>query len=61
MAYDSRCHDIAEAFLEDEPAMKSARNVRRLAQCVQDSIEDWIAYERAEPLSEPAAEPEERK
>jgi hypothetical protein len=47
--YDSRCLDLANVFLEDEPTL--AQYDQELAQAIQDAIEDWIAI---------AKEPEER-
>jgi hypothetical protein len=45
MAYDTRCFDLAEIFLADDPALKD--RARDLAQHIQTEIEDWIAYERS--------------
>jgi hypothetical protein len=42
--YDWRCLDLAEAFLQDEPALR-ARAIE-LAQEIQQTIEDWITSER---------------
>lgn len=50
MSYDSNCYDLAEHFLADEPALNTERNKKRVAQHIQDTIEDWIAYEREDPL-----------
>lgn len=46
MAYDTKCHDLAEVFLKDEPSLQSAHKKRALAQTIQDAIEDWIKWER---------------
>jgi hypothetical protein len=52
MAYDPRrfdlaCFDLAEIFLQDEPAFLRER-VDGLAQYIQDAIEDWIRMARAD-------------
>lgn len=46
MAYDTKCYDLAEAFLEDESHLKA--KVGELAQLIQTTIEDWINYENRE-------------
>ena len=56
MSFDSKCYDLAEHFLSDEPALQSERNRNRLAQAIQDAIEDWIEGER--PLAPDAGEGE---
>lgn len=45
MAYDSRCYDLAETFLADEPALQTENKKKALAQTIQTSIEDWIQWE----------------
>lgn len=42
--YDPKCHDIAEAFLSDFFMSDADREkqIARLAQEVQDTIESWI-------------------
>jgi len=41
--YDIKCHELAEAFLSDEPEpMQTAKNIARLAQTIQTAIEDEI-------------------
>lgn len=45
MGYDSRCYDLAEAFLRDTPDINSIANRNKLAQHIQTTIEDWISYE----------------
>ena len=49
-SFDPDCCDLAEHFLSDEPALNTERNKKRLAQHIQDTVEDWIAYEREDPL-----------
>jgi hypothetical protein len=44
MSYDTHCYDLAELFLFDEPLLKGREAA--LAQHIQDSLEDWISYER---------------
>jgi len=39
MAYDAKCYELAEHFLDDSA---SVRQVSELAQHIQDSIEAWI-------------------
>jgi predicted GTPase len=40
--YDSRCYDLAEVFLFDEPGMNSEQNRDWLARVIQQTIEDFI-------------------
>lgn len=42
MAYDPKCHEIAVRFLDDEPDFLNNVNIARIAQRVQDAIEDEI-------------------
>lgn len=45
--YDSKCFDLAELFLEDEPSgMNTEANRRALAIEVQETIESFIADKR---------------
>lgn len=44
--YDSRCHDLAAIFLDDEPQLRTPENIEDLAGLIQQTIEDYIAYER---------------
>lgn len=51
--YDNKCFDLAEFFLEDEPAgLNTEANRRALAIEVQEAIESFIADKRSnyEPL-----------
>jgi hypothetical protein len=41
MSYDTKCHDLAEAFLAEQPEKLKTR-VADLAQTIQDAIEDWL-------------------
>jgi hypothetical protein len=45
MAYDEKCHELAEAFLEDEAHLRTDKRTARLAQIIQDTIEDFIEAE----------------
>ena len=45
MAYDSRCYDLAEVFLADEPALQTENKKAALAQTIQEAIETWIEWE----------------
>jgi hypothetical protein len=56
--YDTKCHDLAEAFLEYEPLLNNERHRHLLATLIQQTIEDFIEYERgnAEPPSPPGFE-----
>lgn len=43
MSYDSKCYDLAEAFLEDRPISHDHEiRIGLLAQHIQTSIEDWL-------------------
>jgi hypothetical protein len=44
--YDTKCYDLAEAFLEDEPAMNTESRRKDLAGTIQQAIEDWLDHER---------------
>lgn len=45
MAFDRRCFELAEVFLEDEPLLRD--RVSDLAQRIQEAIEEWIETEKA--------------
>ncbi len=42
MSYDTKCDELARAFLADEKNV-TAEDVAVLAQEIQDCIEDWLA------------------
>ena len=42
MAYDSKCYDLAEQFLQDIKYLAIYEKAD-LAQVIQDAIEDWMA------------------
>jgi hypothetical protein len=44
--FDSRCFDLAEHFLQDEPELRE--KVSELAQAIQDAVEDWIYMQKTE-------------
>ena len=46
MAYDTKCYDLAQAFLEDEPMLNIETKRAALAQTIQTEIENWIEWER---------------
>lgn len=47
MSYDTKCYDLATAFLEDEAALNTDSRCKELAQLIQTTIEDFIVHERA--------------
>jgi hypothetical protein len=44
MSYDTRCYELAEAFLTDTPDINNEKNRDELAQRIQQTAEDWIQY-----------------
>ena len=44
--YDSRCLDLAEVFISDNPSIDNNR-AHQLAICIQNTIELWIGFEEA--------------
>ena len=43
MSYDAKCYELAEWFLDDEPlALQTEANKARIAQVVQDYLENEI-------------------
>ena len=42
--YDTKCYDLAAAFLGDEPDLHTEHNIVGLASLIQDTIEGEIAY-----------------
>jgi hypothetical protein len=52
--FDPKCHELAEAFLEDEAGLNTKRHVNDLAQTIQTAIENWI--EEGRMASEPREE-----
>lgn len=58
MTYDTKCFDLAEAFLEDQPHLATEKRTDRLAARIQEAIEEWIAHEQSnyEPPDPPGFE-----
>lgn len=56
--YDSKCFDLAEAFLQDVPHLWTAHRTEELAALIQSTIEGFMTYEDAnyEPPSPPGWE-----
>lgn len=54
MTFDTKCYDLASAFLEDE-ANTSERHCNDLAATIQGAIETWLENHRAN--SEPPDAP----
>ena len=54
--FDPKCLDLAEVFLEDEPAINTDRTCDELALAIQQAIENFIATKIAE-LIEAEASP----
>lgn len=50
MAYDTKCYDLAAAFLEDSPGA-TEQHRDKLAQHIQSTIEDWLLYDDDAPRS----------
>jgi hypothetical protein len=44
--FDTKCYQLAQDFLEDEPELNNKANAGKLAQVIQDAIEDWINGEK---------------
>jgi hypothetical protein len=44
--YDSKCFDLAEAFLQDELHLDTFKRTEALAALIQQTIEDFIKYEK---------------
>lgn len=45
MTYDSKCYDLAEAFLEDQPHLNTEGRRAELAKLIQATIEGWLNLE----------------
>ena len=45
--YDTKCYDLAEAFLEDEPHLATTKRTCELAELIQKTIEDFITHEKS--------------
>ena len=42
MSHDPMCHELARAFLSDEPSLNDENHINKLAEGIQGLIEDWI-------------------
>lgn len=40
--YDTKCYDLAATFLEDNQSINTEANRKKLAQEIQDTIDNWI-------------------
>jgi len=49
MSYDTKCYDLASAFLDDEQDV-TEQDRDRLAQHIQTGIEDWLRFYRKSPM-----------
>jgi ribonucleotide reductase beta subunit family protein with ferritin-like domain len=49
MSYDPKVYELAQLFLEDEPELNSKEAAHRLAQCIQDAIENEIDWMKTHP------------
>ena len=58
MAYDAKCYELAETFLEDESHINTEKRRDELAQIIQSAIEDYINCEKVnyEPPDPPGFE-----
>lgn len=56
-SYDSRCYELAEIFLSDEPGLNNDAAKRALALEIQQCIEDEICFMRAEKLRPQGEQP----
>ncbi len=56
--YDTKCYDLAEAFLEDMPHLNTERRRDELASMIQHTIETYIVAEESnyEPPDPPGFE-----
>ena len=53
MTFDKKCYELAEHFLEDEPALNLKANKEELAASIQAAIEDWFEMVRSKERDEP--------
>jgi hypothetical protein len=44
--YDAKCYDLADVFLSDTPHLHTDKLARDLAEIIQQTIEEFIAYEQ---------------
>ena len=55
LTFDPKCHELADAFLEDEHGINNQADINDLAAEIQNTIENWI--ERARLNCEPPDPP----
>jgi len=57
MTYDEKCHELALAFLSDYPHINTDSMADKLAQEIQERIEDFIKskLDNYEPPDDPVA------
>jgi len=53
MSYDTKCRNLAVAFLDDHYDPIPETKIHELAQVIQDSIEDWLAGEGKDAAPKP--------
>jgi hypothetical protein len=46
VSFDSKCYDLAEHFLTEEPGLNTEEMKDQLAQAIQETVESWINDER---------------
>ena len=59
--YDTACYTLAAMFLEDVPHLQTDERTDALASLIQQTIEDYIAYEQNNyepPTSAPQDDPD---
>jgi hypothetical protein len=52
MTYDSKCYDLAEAFFEDEPELRTDYRVKELAGVIHLAIEEYFEDLKFKPKGE---------
>ena len=57
MSFDRGSHELAKQFLGDVPILNEPHFIDRLAQSIQDTIEDFIASEAKEETNRLAEPP----
>lgn len=46
MTADSKCYDLSEHFLQDEPNLWTTKRVAELGEAIQACVEDYIRLEK---------------
>lgn len=44
--YDTKCYELADSFLSDEPHLATTDRTEELAALIQTTIEDFIEHEK---------------